>query len=110
MDVALSYEGGRPYVEFICSSTTCKAKNGPAVRRYCDTKDKNSTGNMKRHAANCWGEDLVNDSLNSDIESVRKALSKRKDGSITAMFEARGKGVITYSNTPMTKAESWYVP
>lgn len=103
--VTLAYEQGRPYVEFICSANVCKAKKR-GVRRFCDTKDNNSTGNMIRHASACWGREVVDSSLTSDIESVRKGLANKKDGSITAMFEARGKGVVTYSNTAMTKAES----
>lgn len=105
---AISYENGRRCIEFMCSSTTCP-KNLLGIRRFCDTLDRNSTGNMKRHAEVCFGKELVNSSLNSDIETVRKALLKKKDGSITAMFQAKGKGVVTYSNMAMTKAESRYV-
>lgn len=104
--VIFTYEQGRPYVEFTCSAHICKARNGRGVRRFCDTKDKNSTGNMKRHATTCWGDETVTESLNSDIPSVRKTLEKRRDGTITALFEPKGRGVVTYSNTALTKAES----
>lgn len=107
-DVALSYVDRRPYVEFICSANTCKARNGRVVRRFLDTKDKGSTGNMKRHAVTCWGEETVANSSASDIEGVRKGLAMKRDGSITAAFQAKGKGVVTYSMTALTKEEIRY--
>lgn len=107
MDVSISYKNGHKYVEFTCSSTVCK-ENG-VIQQFCDTSDRNSMGNMRHHAVTCWGKETVDGSINSDIKSVRKGLSQKKDGSITAMFEDKGKGVITYSNVAMTKSESRYI-
>lgn len=107
--VVISHTGGRPYIEFVCSAKTCKGSGGAGVRRFLDTKDKGSTGNMKRHATRCWGEETVNNSLTSDVEGVRKGLATKKNGSIIAAFEAKGKGVVSYSMTPLTKVEIRYV-
>lgn len=64
---------------------------------------------MGRHAKKCWGEETVNKSASSDVEGVQKGLTLKKDGSITAAFQAKGKGIVTYSMTPLTKEEMWQV-
>lgn len=99
---------GRPYVEFTCLASICKGTGGRRVRRFLDTKDKGSIGNLTRHAEKCWGEQVVKEAKGSDIESVRKGVAKQKDGSITAAFKAKGRGVVTYPTRPLTKAEIRY--
>ena len=100
---------GRPYLEFRCLASVCRASGGQHIRRFLDTKDKGSTGNLSRYAERCWGEQVVKDAKKSDIESVRKAVSTQRDGTITAAFKAKGHGVVTYSNSPLTKADVRYV-
>lgn len=105
-DIKLTYIGERPYVNFVCSAPVCKGPGGNRlVRRFLDTQDRTSTGNMRRHAKKCWGEETVNKSESSDVEGVRKGLALKKDGSITSAFEAKGKGIVTYSMAPLTKEE-----
>ena len=44
---------------FECCAKHCKGKvNGRMVRRYLDTSDAKSTGNLRKHARVCWGQRL----------------------------------------------------
>ena len=100
--------------EFMCAATNCKGKGtkGRIVRRYLDKADRNSTSNMHKHAKNCWGEEIVSNALETrgalSIEEVRNSLSKAKllDGSITASFERKGKGSVTFSTRQHTYTET----
>jgi len=108
-EITYSPEGRRAH-EFRCASSNCKAKgsNGRVVRRYLDTADRKSTSNLKRHAIACWGRETVDAALEVkvDISSARKTLKTVKDGSLTTAFERKGKGKVSYSHRPHTKAES----
>ncbi|RPD52240.1 hypothetical protein L226DRAFT_438013, partial [Lentinus tigrinus ALCF2SS1-7] len=73
-----------------------------------DTKDAQSTGNLRKHARRCWGDDTIERADEADdADEVRLTIVKGllRDGSITAHF-ARKKGVVTYSHRPHTKAET----
>jgi len=103
---------GRRVHEFHCSATNCKGrgKQPRVVRRYLDTTDRNSTGNLRKHARQCWGEEILQgaDSC-GDIDSTREGLVKAKklrDGSITAAFERKGKGKVTFSHRQHDKTET----
>ena len=74
-----------------------------------DTSDHKLTSNLKHHATVCWGLEIVNDTLEAkvDIMSAHQTLSKMRDGSITASFEWKGKGKVSYSHRQHTKAETW---
>ena len=95
---------GRCCHEFQCAAPLCKGKGTKPwiVRRYLDKADQNSTSNMHKHAKNCWGEEMVSKALEAkgelSINDVCKSLSQAKlhDGSITASFERRGKGSVTF--------------
>ena len=77
-----------------------------------DKADQNSTSNMHKHAKNCWREEIVSNALETrgalSIEEVRNSLSKAKllDGSITASFERKGKGSVTFSTQQHTYTET----
>lgn len=61
---------------------------------------------MRKHAKSCWGIETVeaaDDAAN--IGEARKMVDNLADGSITAAFERKGKGRVTYSNRQHTKAE-----
>lgn len=95
---------GRPAHVFKCNAHGCKA----TIRRYMDTKDAGSTGNLRRHAKLCWGSEVVSaadDARNAD-EVRTKMCPGLKDGSITAAFERKGKGKVTYSHHPHTRQET----
>ncbi len=75
------------------------------MRRFLDTKDRASTGNMKRHAIRCFGQTVVDGSMSSDAAKVRQGLAKFREGTIPAVFEARGNGVVTYKTQALTKVD-----
>ncbi|KAF5325375.1 hypothetical protein D9619_009657 [Psilocybe cf. subviscida] len=102
---------GRRIHAFQCNATQCLGKTR-GVRRYLDTKDAKSTGNMRKHAKVCWGDEAVAaaDGTGSAI-NARAALEKmrKKDGSITAAFERSATSKITFSHCQHTTIESRYV-
>lgn len=103
---------GRRAHEFRCTATNCKGrgKNPRIVRRYLDTSDRNSTGNLRKHARLCWGDEILQGAdACGDLDSAREGLGKArklKDGSITAAFERKGKGKVTYSHRQHDKAQT----
>lgn len=100
---------GRRVHVFECAATHCKGKgNGRIVCRYLDTGDAKSTGNLRKHAKLCWGEEVVAAADNTkDIHVAREALEKKSvDSSITSAFERVSKGKVTYSHRQHTTAEA----
>ena len=77
------------------------------VRRYLDTMDAKSTGNLCKHARICWGLETVAaaDKTRSFGEAYG-VLKRFKDGSITKAFEQVGKGKITYSHRQHTTTQT----
>jgi len=99
---------GRRIHEFRCSACGCKAR----IRRYLDTKDAHSTGNMQKHVWSCWGEDVLSAAHGAkDVTEVRTRIvgSILHNGSITVAFERKNKGQVTYSNRQHTRAKTRYV-
>ena len=102
--------------EFQCSATNCKGrgKNPRIVHRYLDTSDRNSTGNLWKHARQCWGDDiLLRADTCGDVATAREALSKAtklKDGSITTAFKRKGKGKLTFSHRQHDTTQTRFVP
>jgi hypothetical protein len=101
----IRHENKHHYHEFKCLVKGC----GKRIRCYLDKKDAKSTSNMRKHAHNCWGDETVkaaDDAKSSNI--AREAIVNRilKNGSITASFECKGKGKITYSHRQHTKTET----
>jgi hypothetical protein len=101
----ISYVEGRRYHAFQCAAKSCNFKS----RRFLDTTDANSTGNMCRHVRKCWGEEPLNaveaaENIGKARDMVVNALNET--GSISAAFERQGKGVVTYSNRQHTRAET----
>lgn len=92
---------------FKCTARGCKFTS----RRFLDTKDKSSTGNLVRHAKACWGEECWQ-AANAchTAEEARESVTKpyNLSGSITASFSPKGKGKVTYSHRNHTKAETKY--
>ncbi|TFK82778.1 hypothetical protein K466DRAFT_578026 [Polyporus arcularius HHB13444] len=96
-------EGRRTHV-FKCLVRGC----GQKIRRYLDSKDRSSTGNLRRHARSCWGEETVDKACEAvNIEEARAHVvgSLLRNGTITASFK-RKTGKVTYSHRPHTKAET----
>lgn len=83
--------------EFKCQARGCKVK----VRWFLDKGDARSTGNMRKHVCLCWGDEVLKaaDSAKNANEVRHKIIgSILRNGSITASFEWKGKGKITYSH------------
>jgi DNA phosphorothioation-dependent restriction protein DptG len=99
---------------FECLVKPCKGKgrNPRCVNRFLDKKDAKSTGNLRKHARLCWGDETVRaGDETKDILAAREAVKKNqlKDGSLTAVFERIGKGTATYSHRQHMKTESKWV-
>lgn len=111
---AIEVVDGRRCHEFICAAPHCKGKGTKprVVRRYLDKADRGSTSNMHKHAKNCWGEEIVSKALQTKseltINEVRRSLSEAKiqNGTITAMFERKGKESVTFSTKQHTYLET----
>src|SRR5713226_5730610 len=89
--------------EFTCLQKHCHQK----IVRYLDTKDAQSTGNMRRHVKKCWGEGVL--TVAESAKDANKAHSRiihgfLKTGKITEMFERKAKA--TYSTIQHTKSET----
>jgi uncharacterized DUF497 family protein len=93
--------------EFKCLRKGCKA----TICRYLDKKDARSTGNMWKHVRACWGKDVLvaADNAKDATEARTKIVGGfLQNGSITASFERKGKGQVTYSHRQHTRAETRY--
>ena len=106
----IEYSDGRRLHVFECAAKRCKARNGRDVRRFLDKSDAKSTGNLRKHAKGCWGEEAVAAADNTrSIDAAREVLAKSKirDGSIAAEFERIGKQKnVTYSHRQHTKTQA----
>ena len=67
------------------------------VRRYQDSKDRNSTANLRQHAVRCFGAEAVKCSLSADESS---------SGSIFSAFARQGQLPVTHSHRSHTSAEA----
>ncbi|KAM6502846.1 hypothetical protein JOM56_002823, partial [Amanita muscaria] len=103
----------RPAIEYVDSRRShvfkCLARGcNKTIRRYLDKGDAKSTSNMWKHARTCYGEDVVNEITNAkDMKTARKAVKNYvANRTITAAFERKGKGKVTYSHRQHTKSET----
>jgi hypothetical protein len=72
------------------------------VRRFQDSKDKNSTANLKAHAIKCFGAEAVNN-------AVKGSNAPGRSGSIFAQFARRGQEPVKFSYRAHTSDEARYV-
>ncbi|KAG0703263.1 hypothetical protein DFH29DRAFT_803739 [Suillus ampliporus] len=91
--------------KFKCCAKACKA----SIRHFLDKKNARSTGNMRKHVKSCWGEEIL--SVADDTKDAKEVRTKivgsiLKNGTITASFERKGKGKLTYSHHQHTWAET----
>jgi hypothetical protein len=99
---------GRRCHAFQCLAKHCKQKSR-SVRRYLDTSDAKSTSNLRKHAKKCWGNEIVAtaDKAKTATEVRDTTVKGYLDPqSITAAFERKGKGKVTYSYRQHTKTEA----
>ncbi|KAG1836176.1 hypothetical protein DFJ58DRAFT_669914, partial [Suillus subalutaceus] len=98
-------QNGQRAHEFRCLAKGCKT----TVKRYLDKGDARSTGNMRKHTCLCWGDDVLQAADQAkDADEVQKKIvgSVLRNGSITASFERKGKGKVTYSHRQHTRTET----
>jgi hypothetical protein len=104
----IEYVDSRRTHVFKCMAVRCKYR----ARRYLDTKDKSSTGNLIKHVKLCWGDEVWKAASEcKNAGEARAAVVKpfAKSGNITASFERTGKGTVTYMHRQHTKTETKYV-
>ena len=104
----IEYVDGQRCHIFQCGAKSCTQKTR-GVRRYLDTGDAKSTGNMRKHAKKCWGAEVV--AAADKAKSAKEVCATTVKGilnpqSITAAFERTGKGKVTYSHKQHTKTEA----
>ncbi|KAF5371119.1 hypothetical protein D9758_004308 [Tetrapyrgos nigripes] len=92
----IRYEKNRKYHFFKCKKMTCKTGG---VRRYLDGGDHSSTGNLKKHAVQCFGKD----SVEAAVKGVSEA--KTTQNSIFSMFAGLGDKVVSISHRMHTNPE-----
>lgn len=103
----IEHVDGRRCHTFQCATKSCSGKSR-AVRRFLDTTDAKSTGNMHKHAKICWSAEVV-----ASADKARNANNVRATTikgildpqSITAAFEWKGKGKVMFSHRQHTKTE-----
>jgi hypothetical protein len=106
---------GRHCHDFKCAAPHCKGRGSQPrnVRRFLDTGDARSTGNLRKHAKRCWGADIIDQADETrGIANIREGLAAAKalkDGSITATFERQGRGKVTFMSRQHTYKETRYV-
>lgn len=97
------HQGRRTHV-FSCAKPSCSY----TLRRYVDKKDR-STGNMRKHALSCWGDDVVARAMEiADDKEARRVVvdSLLTTGRISTYFGRAKKGAVTYSHMQHTKEET----
>jgi hypothetical protein len=102
---AIEIVDGRRCHVFKCCARGCKY----TARRYLDKGDKSSTGNLIRHVKACWREDAWNAASacrNADDARKSVTLPLARNGTITGVFERKGKGNLTYSHVQHTREET----
>ncbi|TFK78990.1 hypothetical protein K466DRAFT_457331, partial [Polyporus arcularius HHB13444] len=95
--------------EFMCAKPGCKE----TVRRYLDTEDATSTGNLSTHAVACWGAEIVCAAKATGNPTKARPMVEKfgRTGTITKIFERIGKGKVSYSTRQhtSTEARAWIV-
>ncbi|TFK73078.1 hypothetical protein BDN72DRAFT_791600, partial [Pluteus cervinus] len=99
---------GRIAHVFRCQGRNCSH----VVRRYQDTKDRVSTGNMFKHVKACWGHEVLDAAKGAGtIKDARKKVMEpyKRSGQLTASFKLKGEGKPTYSTMPLDRIQTKYV-
>jgi hypothetical protein len=97
-NVTIGYEDERLFHFFKCTARVCKAANG-GVRRYQDSKDRNSTTNLKQHAIRCFGAEAVRLCL-------EPAAAEAANGSIFTAFARQGQQPVHHTHRTHTSTEA----
>ncbi|KAG1819090.1 uncharacterized protein BJ212DRAFT_1298359 [Suillus subaureus] len=93
---------------FKCMGKGCKVW----IRCFLDKKDACLMGNMQKHVRTCWGDEVLQtayEAKNAEEVQTKIVASILHNGSITASFECKGKGKVTYSHRQHTHTEMKWV-
>ncbi|KAL6307681.1 hypothetical protein BKA93DRAFT_702144, partial [Sparassis latifolia] len=79
---------------FQCANCGCKTK----ITQWLDKGDRTSTGNLHKHIRKCWGEEALAaaETMKTAVDAHPAVEKFRRSGDITASFERKGKGKVTY--------------
>jgi hypothetical protein len=96
---------GRAAHTFKGTARGCRTR----IRRFLDTKDARSTGNMRKHVKKCWGEDVL-----SAADDAKNAVNARttivepfkRNGSISEAFKQKRQGAAIFSHRQHTRTET----
>ncbi|EPS97338.1 hypothetical protein FOMPIDRAFT_8037, partial [Fomitopsis schrenkii] len=82
----LEVNGRRAHI-FHCANTGCKR----TVRRYLDTSDATSTGNLRKHIIECWSQEALNAAKACQtLKATRPCFEQyRRSGDIYVAFGLR---------------------
>jgi hypothetical protein len=97
VDYELNEVDGRMTLVFKCAWPNCK--KGP-VRRLTTGPNAGSTGNLRRHANGCWGEDFVREVVAArTVKEARKVILVKpvQSQKLTAAWDRVGGGKIVIS-------------
>ena len=79
------------------------------VKRNIDSANATSTSNLKGHATQCSGEDIVKAAMKvKNLDQARNVLKDKnnlRNGSIALAFQKAGQETVTYPTTPPTNLE-----
>ncbi|KAI1785791.1 hypothetical protein LXA43DRAFT_899061, partial [Ganoderma leucocontextum] len=104
-EVEVAYKDGRRSHLFQCAAKGC----GVCIRRYLDTKDHASSGNLFKHARLCWTNEAVDHAIElGDADVVHEKLVKPKaqSKSITEFFSQTNGKKMKYSHHALTKIDT----
>ncbi|KAF6741081.1 hypothetical protein DFP72DRAFT_755420, partial [Ephemerocybe angulata] len=110
-DPVIEYIDGRLTHKFDCIRGSACGRPTKFIRRFQDTGDATSTGNMRDHVKKCFSLEALVASDDLTADGVRE-VSYKNGGELTAdaitvAFQRKGgKGRVTYSTRAHTKAES----
>ena len=106
-DVEIEFVGGRCSHLFTCAKESCAVK----VRRYLDTGDATSTGNLRGHVLKCWGKEAIvrARALGNDTNVRAEFIEKTTSGDISVMLGLKQGKNVSYSHRNHTRAEVRYV-
>ncbi|KAF5335302.1 hypothetical protein D9611_011794 [Ephemerocybe angulata] len=110
-DPVIEYIDGRLTHKFDCIRGSACGRPTKFIRRFQDTGDATSTGNMRDHVKKCFSLEALTAADDLTANGVRE-VSYKNGGELTAdaitvAFQRKGgKGRVTYSTRAHTKAES----
>ncbi|TFY51890.1 hypothetical protein EVJ58_g10323, partial [Rhodofomes roseus] len=103
-DPTIAYIDRRRVHVFRCANSGCKHD----VRRYLESKDATSTGNLRKHARKCWGEEALAaaDRMSTASKAKDSVEKYRRTQNLKIAFGAASKKTFKYSTVQHTPTET----